>query len=84
VATRTQLGEAVRTGVPAGGTAIRGDGLEAAVATDQGIVIWDLDPDHWVDAACQIAGRNLTRIEWAQYVGDLAPYRSTCPAYPAD
>jgi hypothetical protein len=82
VETRTQLGDAIPIGISWAGAALRGDGLEAAVATDQGIVIWDLDPDHWVDSACQIAGRNLTRAEWDQYIGDLATYRHTCPAFP--
>ena len=29
-----------------------------------------------------LAGRNLTRDEWNSYVGDLAPYRATCPDLP--
>jgi hypothetical protein len=37
--------------IGSGRMALRGDGMEAAVDTDQGIVSWDLDPDHWVDAA---------------------------------
>ena len=63
---------------------MRPDGLEAAVATDHGIAVWDLDPEHWVKGACAIAGRNLTRAEWDQYVGDLAPYRLTCPEFSAE
>ena len=42
--------------------------------------IWDLDPDSWVEAACRVAGRNLTENEWNEYLGDLAPYRLTCPS----
>ena len=42
-----------------------------------GAQIWDLDPSSWIRAACGIAGRNLTRDEWAAHIGDLAPYRST-------
>ena len=64
-----------------GGAVLRSDGLQAAAETEQGIVVWDLDPAHWVDAACQLAGRNLTHAEWDQYIGDLAPYRQTCPQY---
>ena len=41
-------------------------------------------PAHWEDAACRLAGRNLTPAEWAPYLGDLAPYRATCPSYPTD
>jgi len=59
--------------------ALRADGLQAAVPTKDGVAIWDLDPDHWVAAACQMAGRNLTREEWGTYIGDLAEYRKTCP-----
>ena len=49
------------------------------MGTDQGIVVWDLDPAHWIDGACAVAGRNLTEAEWEQYIGDLASYRQTCP-----
>jgi hypothetical protein len=94
VLTRTQLGDAIDlayayalhpgedviSSVP-GGAVLRSDGLRAAAETEQGIVVWDLDPAHWVDAACQLASRNLTRAEWDQYIGDLAPYRTTCPQY---
>jgi hypothetical protein len=83
VASRTQLGDPIPVGVRYGQVALRGDGMEAAVDTGEGIVIWDLDPDHWVDAACQVAGRNLSRAEWDQYMGDLAPYHRTCPEFPA-
>ena len=43
---------------------------------------WDPRPDAWEAHACRVAGRNLTRAEWA----DLFPgerYRRTCPQYPA-
>ena len=43
---------------------------------------WDPRPDTWEAHACRVAGRNLTRSEWA----DLFPgerYRRTCPQYPA-
>ena len=50
---------------------------------DASIKMWDLDPDHWVDAACKVAGRNLTRAEWNDLVGNLAPYHATCSQFPA-
>jgi hypothetical protein len=85
VASRTQLGDAIDTDVWGGdgGAVLRSDGLQAAVITSQGIVAWDLDPDHWIEAACRLAGRNLTHAEWDQYIGDLAPYHLTCPNYDA-
>jgi len=45
------------------------------------IQIWDLDPAHWVAAACRVAGRNLTAEEWASNIGDLAQLHRTCPAF---
>ena len=48
-----------------------------------GVGLWSLEPDHWVTAACAIAGRNLTTDEWSTYVGDLGDYQPTCPEYPA-
>lgn len=41
-------------------------------------VVWDLEPSHWLDAACDLVGRNLTQAEWDLYLGDL-DYRKTCP-----
>ena len=44
--------------------------------------VWDLDVHHWEQAACRIAGRNLTRAEWHQYLPDQ-PYQCTCPQWAA-
>ena len=41
---------------------------------DRATVSWTLDPDHWRDAACAIAGRDLTKGEWRQYLPDRDPY----------
>ncbi len=66
-----------------GGRANANDGIPAeAIDTDRGTQIWDLDPASWVAAACRLAGRNLTRQEWATHIGALAPFRSTCPDQP--
>ena len=48
---------------------------------EDGIAIWDLDPEHWVTAACDLAGRNLTKEESDKYIGDLAAYHTTCPGF---
>ena len=47
------------------GLALRPDGRQAAFLAPAGIAIWDLDPDRWVAAACEMAGRNLSprRVE---------------------
>jgi WD40 repeat protein len=42
---------------------------------DRATVSWTLDPDQWRDAACAIAGRDLTDGEWKQYLPDRDPYR---------
>jgi WD40 repeat protein len=41
-------------------------------------MVWDVDPAHWDAIACRIAGRNLTRAEWSQYLPGR-PYQATCP-----
>lgn len=81
----------VQTGAPLGGpitipdnetntATLQPTGLQLAIGggTADGIAIWDLDPAHWAPAACRVAGRNLTRDEWATYLGPLEPYRQTC------
>jgi hypothetical protein len=48
-----------------------------------GITLWDLDPAHWADAACSLAGRNLTQDEWDTYLGQFGPYHATCSQFAA-
>ncbi|MDQ0575801.1 nSTAND1 domain-containing NTPase [Agromyces albus] len=57
---------------------LRADGTELAVNVPAGIAVWDLRPSSQADAACRMAGRDLTRDEWIAYLSDLGPYRSTC------
>jgi hypothetical protein len=42
------------------------------------ITLWDVDPESWKRRACSVAGRNLSRDEWRDFVGDR-PYHATCP-----
>jgi hypothetical protein len=56
----------------------RADGAELAVNVPAGIAVWDLRPSAHSAAACAMAGRDLTREEWASYLAELGPYRSTC------
>jgi hypothetical protein len=64
--------------------ALSPDGTEIAVASDDppGVTLWSFASETLIDAACRIAGRNLSRTEWDTYIGDLAPYHATCPQYP--
>jgi DNA-binding SARP family transcriptional activator/outer membrane protein assembly factor BamB len=57
---------------------IRADGSELAVNVPTGIALWDLRPSSHADAACKMAGRDLTRDEWKTYLSAIGPYRSTC------
>ena len=57
---------------------LRADGEELAINVPAGIAVWDLRPSSHADAACKMAGRDLTRDEWIAYLSDLGPYRSTC------
>jgi FOG: WD40 repeat len=60
------------------GTAFTHDGKHVATTSFDGSTrLWDVDPHSWVTHACKIAGRNLTRAEWKQYLGER-PYERTC------
>jgi hypothetical protein len=61
---------------------MRPDGKAVAVNGRLGVAEWTLEPARLATGACTLAGRNLTRAEWATYLGD-EPYRRTCPEYPA-
>jgi WD40 repeat protein len=51
----------------------------ASGSYDKTIILWDVSLKSWQDRACRIANRNLTHAEWQQYIGDIEPYRATCP-----
>lgn len=55
---------------PDGRTVASGDG-------GGGIVLWDVDPESWIEATCRRAGRNFTRQEWTRYF-PAEEYRQTC------
>ncbi len=55
------------------------DGHTVLVSTVDGVVFsWDTRLDHWVEFACQVAGRNLTEDEWRDAF-NRRPYQPTCP-----
>jgi WD40 repeat protein len=41
------------------------------------VISWDMSPSDWVRRACDLAGRDLSRAEWARYLSGQ-PYRRTC------
>jgi len=64
--------------VPAGAQFI-GDSHDVAIASYDGRVYqWETDLDRAIDFACQMAGRNLTEEEWAEFL-PAQPYQSVCP-----
>lgn len=58
------------------------DASRLLVATDREVSLHPVHGKQLVDAACERLTRNLTLIEWAQYVGLEKP-RATCPSLPA-
>ena len=51
-----------------------------AWAVDAGRVLtWDTRPQHAIDFACRIAGRDLTADEWRTFVG-TGPQFEVCPS----
>jgi len=59
-------------------------GTKIAVGSYDGIaVVVDVDPRSWQRTACRIAGRNLTRAEWTEYLPGR-PYHATCAQWPTN
>jgi len=64
--------------VPAGAQFI-GDSHDVAIASYDGRVYrWETDLERTLEYACQMAGRNLTEDEWAEFLPEQ-PYREVCP-----
>src|SRR5262249_50101264 len=59
------------------------DGKSMLVPSPSGSTVWSLDPTQWLQDACTLAGRDLTREEWDHYFSAFGPYRSTCSWGPA-
>lgn len=59
------------------------DGKRLVTNVPQGVLVWDLDPAHQAAAACAIAARDLTAVEWRTYFGS-EPQRPTCPTRPVN
>jgi WD40 repeat protein/energy-coupling factor transporter ATP-binding protein EcfA2 len=58
----------------------RPDGrLLAVAAFQEGVILFDLDPDSWQRTAHRIANRDLTRDEWSRHVGKDVTFRPIGP-----
>ena len=51
-----------------------------ASSEDDAVWAWTLDPAEWRALACQLAGRNMTQIEWQRYGDGTARVRH-CPQW---
>jgi DNA-binding SARP family transcriptional activator/WD40 repeat protein len=79
VATWTRIGDPIPTDAPLTFPGhLRPDGEAVAVTVSDGVEMWDIDAEHLAEAACRMAGRNLTETEWDTYLGSLGEYRKTC------
>jgi WD40 repeat protein/energy-coupling factor transporter ATP-binding protein EcfA2 len=79
---RQQVGRGLgaHTDVAVGVTYVDGGNTLVTSSWDGSLIFWDLRPTSWAVKACQLVGRNLTREEWGQFVGE--DYRRTCPQWP--
>ncbi|MBL8094217.1 MAG: WD40 repeat domain-containing protein [Anaerolineales bacterium] len=65
------------------GFSARPDGAVLALwGFDLPLTMVDVGPDALVARACQLAGRNLSLVEWRRYLGAL-PYQVTCAVWPS-
>jgi hypothetical protein len=79
VATWTRIGDPIPSEAPFTFPGyLRPDGAAVTVTVRGGVEVWDIDPEHLLEAACRMAGRNLTETEWESYLGSLGEYRTTC------
>ncbi|HEY6532969.1 MAG TPA: WD40 repeat domain-containing protein, partial [Acidimicrobiales bacterium] len=46
------------------------------------IEIWNFDDESWPALACEVAGRNLTQAEWADFGPRTMERRATCEQFP--
>lgn len=54
------------------------DGKRVVAAFDSGYaIVWEIEPAAWATHACRVAGRNLTRAEWRDFLPER-PYRPVC------
>ena len=88
-ATGIRIGEPFRTdGRATLGSRIEGTGdfpipmgsapMAWMLSMPEGVMVWDIDPEHQFEFACRIAGRDLTENEWRTYLAALGEPQSTC------
>src|SRR5262249_12386100 len=86
VATRQRLGEPLQGHAGSmSSVAFRPNGKTLASGSGYNtLILWDVNVESWQARACRMANRNLTRAEWQQYLGNVEPYRASCPGLPTE
>jgi WD40 repeat protein len=81
VDTLAARGDRIAAGSPVRVLRFSPDGTTLASGhSDGGLRLWAMSPEAWIDRLCTAAGRELTKEEWAGFVGDDVEYEPTCPA----
>ena len=57
---------------------LRPDGKAVAVTGANGVLVWNLDQAVLARAACHLAGRELTAVEWRTYLADGGRRHTLC------
>ena len=76
--------EVLRQGSPVESLAVLKDGRLASGGEDGRIRIWLVDAQELVATLCLRAGRNLTKDEWAQYIGSDILWQPSCRDLPSN
>ncbi len=64
--------------------AVLADGRLASGGQDGNIKLWLVDEQKLIAALCLRAGRNLTKAEWARYIGPDTPWQPSCRDRPSN
>jgi WD40 repeat protein len=69
-------------GSPVESLAVLADGRLASGGADGKIQLWLVDEEKLIAALCLRAGRNLTKDEWARYMGPETSRQPSCREHP--